>query len=75
MGLILGVNAAGHIAAATVEDNKVAGTIYRFPRADHDPDSLTEMHADEIIDRIQREITSASAGRQVDDEPPGRVLP
>jgi hypothetical protein len=66
MGLIVGVNAAGHIAAAPVEGDKVAGTIYRFPQVDHDPDSLSGMHADEIAERIHQQIINASDGRPVD---------
>lgn len=66
MGLIVGVNAAGHIAAASVESEKIAGTIHRFPQGEHDPDSLTEMHADEIAERIQQQIITASDGQQVD---------
>jgi glucokinase len=66
MGLIIGVNAAGHIAAASVEGEKIAGTIYRFPQGDHHPDSLSELHADEIAERIQQQISNASDGRKVE---------
>jgi glucokinase len=66
MGLIIGVNAAGHIAAASVEGDKIAGTIYRFPQGDYNPDSLTELHADEIAERIQQQISNASDGRKVE---------
>jgi len=66
MGLIIGVNAAGHIAAALVEGEEIAGTIYRFPQEEHDPDSLTELHADEIAERIQQQIVIAGNGSEVD---------
>ena len=66
MGMTVGVNAAEHIAAAAVESDKIAGTIYRFPERGEEADSLAEMHADEIAEQIQQQISAVCLGRPVD---------
>src|SRR5262245_58145220 len=66
MGCAVGVCAGDHIAAAAVEENRITGQIFRFPLDDQEHDSLSNMHADEIVERIQQEVTRACEGRAVD---------
>ena len=66
MGLIIGVNAAGHIAAASVEAEKLVGNIYRPQDEGNEPDSLSRMNANQIAELIQQQIRSASEGREID---------
>jgi glucokinase len=66
MGITIGVNAAGHIAAASVEGEKIESPIIRFPDGDEDPDALANMPASQIVDSIQQQIRNTSNGRAVD---------
>jgi predicted NBD/HSP70 family sugar kinase len=67
MGLIIGVNAAIHIATAVVEGEKIASPIIRFPEEeDYDPDTLSKMPASQIVERIQQQLIHTSKGRAVD---------
>jgi glucokinase len=66
MGLIIGVNAAGHIAAASVEAEKLVGEIYHPQDEGNGPDSLSRMHANQLAELIQQQIRNASDGREID---------
>jgi glucokinase len=66
MGITVGVNAAGHIAAASVEGEKIESLITRFPDEDYDPDILAQMPASQIVNGIQQQIRNTSNGRAVD---------
>jgi len=66
MGITVGVNAAGHIAAASVEGEKIESPITRFPDGDYDPDMLAQMPSSQIVDSIQQQIWNTSNGRAVD---------
>jgi glucokinase len=66
MGITVGVNAVGHIAAASVEGERIASPIIRFPDGDEDPDALANMPASQIVDSIQQQVRNTSNGRAVD---------
>ncbi|HKA19957.1 MAG TPA: ROK family protein [Blastocatellia bacterium] len=66
MGITIGVNAAGHIAAAVVEGEKIVNPINRFPDGNHEPDSLSNMPASEILEKLRQQISDTSNGRAVE---------
>lgn len=66
MAITIGVNAAGHIAAAVVEGEKIVNPITRFPDGDYEPDSLSNMPASEILEKLRQQITNTSNGRAVE---------
>src|SRR5215471_679145 len=66
MGITVGVSAAGHIAVASVEGEKIENPIIRFPDEDDDPDVLAKMPPSQIVDSIQQLIKSTSNGRAID---------
>jgi len=61
----IGVIAAEHIAAGLVENNELVGEIHRFPNHSDESDSLVEMPAEEIVERIRLEIDIVRAGSDV----------
>src|SRR5262245_46637846 len=66
MAITIGVNAAGHIATAVVEGEKIVDPITRFPDGDYEPDSLSNMPASEIVERLRQQISTTSNGRAVE---------
>src|SRR5262249_28965600 len=65
MGLTVGVNASEHIAVAAVRGTEITDEIRRFPTG-VEPDLLAEMHAEEIVECIQQQITLVAEGQAVD---------
>src|SRR5215470_12259720 len=66
MGITIGVNAAGHIAAAVVEGETIVNPINRYPDGDYAPDSLSDMPASEILEKLRQQISNTSNGRAVE---------
>jgi predicted NBD/HSP70 family sugar kinase len=62
----IGVFAAEHIAAGLVEENRIAGSIKYFPNATSEVDSLEEMPAEEILDRIDEQIAQLENVEEVE---------
>jgi glucokinase len=65
MGITIGVNAAGHIASAVVEDERITSPIIRFPDGDYDADYMSEIPAYQIVEKIQQQVSNTSDGRSV----------
>ncbi len=62
----IGALVTEHIAVGLVEDNKVVGTMRRFPDAANTSDVLSGMPVDEIVQHIGREIELACEGSDID---------
>src|SRR5262245_7421451 len=65
MSRAIGVFAAEHIAAALVEENRISGSIRYFPNATSEADSLEEMPAEEILDRIEEQVVQVQNGEDI----------
>jgi len=65
MSRAIGVFAAEHIAAGLVEENRIAGPIRFFPNAMSEADSLEEMPAEEILERIEEQVIQVQNGEEV----------
>ncbi|HKP86646.1 MAG TPA: ROK family protein [Blastocatellia bacterium] len=66
MGLKIGALASQHIAVGVVEGNRIVGPVRVFPESGNTSDYLGEMPAEEIAERIRRQIDLAREGEQID---------
>jgi glucokinase len=66
MALTVGVNASEHIAVAVVNGNEIVGEIHRFPERGMEPDLLAEMHAEEIVEQIEQQVSAVSKGHRIE---------
>jgi glucokinase len=65
MGRTVGVSILDRLAAGTVQDNRLASDILRFPESDDPYDSFQVMPADEIAAHIAAQIELAAGGEPV----------
>ncbi len=61
----IGVIAAEHIAVGVIEDNRVVGELVVFPGTLNQGDVLVELPADEIVERIGRQVEAIRAGGEI----------
>jgi glucokinase len=66
MPLTIGILAAEHIAVGVVDQNRLVGPIRVFPENESGAGYLADMHADEIVERIYEQITSAAEGTEIE---------
>lgn len=66
MPTTLGVLAAEHIAVGIVEEHQIKGQLRVYPNGDDETGLLSEMPAEEIIERIAQEIEAAACEQQVE---------
>ncbi|MBA3319936.1 MAG: ROK family protein [Pyrinomonadaceae bacterium] len=62
----IGALVTEHVAVGIVEDNKIVGTVWRFPDAENSSDVLGGMPAEEIVQIIARAIEKAREGSEID---------
>jgi glucokinase len=65
MGLTIGALVTEHIAVSLIESHQIVGPIHKFPEAGSVSDALEGMPAEEIVQRIAREIELAVQGQLV----------
>lgn len=61
----IGVFAAEHVAAGLVADNQLVDSIQTFPNTHSEVDSLEEMPAEEIVERIEQQIQLVRRGHEI----------
>lgn len=66
MGHTIGALVTAHIATGLIEENKLVGSVRRFPDVDESADALEGMPADEIVERIGQEIELVGHGQTID---------
>jgi glucokinase len=66
MGQTVGALVTEHIAVSMVADNRLVGPLRRFPEGEDAPDALEGMPAEEIVERLGREIEFVSRGERVE---------
>jgi glucokinase len=66
MGQTIGALVTEHIAVSLVADNRLVGPVRRFPEGDENPEALEGMPAEEIVERLGREIEFVGRGERVE---------
>jgi predicted NBD/HSP70 family sugar kinase len=66
MGQTIGALVTEHIAVSLVENNKLVGTLRKFPETGNTSDLLEGMPAEEIVQRIGQEIEFAAQGQAIE---------
>ena len=66
MGQSIGALVTEHIAVGLVENNQLVSSIHVFPETSDAPDILSGLPAEEIVERIGREIEFVSQGHRIE---------